>query len=91
MSKYQVSKYIGLIVAVSGVLALGIVAAYSFKSPRYDAVFVLSFQVVIGWFLYYASIMKMANEDIGHKMYPASIGAALLYLAYALRWVSHIS
>lgn len=91
MSKYQVSKYIGLIIAVSAVLTLGIVVVYSFKSPRYDAVFVLSFQVIIGWFLYFSSLMKMANEDIGHKMYPASIGAALLYLAYALRWIGHIA
>lgn len=47
---------------------------------------VLAMQIAIGAYLVYASKQKSRGTEIGHKMYPSSIVACILFGAFAYRW-----
>lgn len=48
----------------------------------------LAFQLLVGLSMIYGAKLKKIGSEFADKVYPSSIAAALLYLAYAYRWLS---
>ena len=48
----------------------------------------LALQLLIGWFLILAAKERSENSSISHKVYPASVGSAILYLLFFMRWIA---
>lgn len=86
---YKLMRWIGIVIAAvalpAGVLAYGVEEFNHLRRP--GLTLILSLQLLVGLFMAYAASLKQQQIDIGEKMYPASIAAALLYLACLLRWL----
>lgn len=86
---YRLMHWVGGMVAtgalLAGILLYGVAEFNSLRRP--GLALILSMQLIVGLFIIYAASLKQRQIDIGEKMYPASIAAALLYLAFFLRWL----
>lgn len=82
---YWIGNLLTMTALLVGLLLYGYAEFYAWR--RAGLVLILFMQLVVGLFLIYAASLKRRHIDIGEKMYPASIAAALLYLACLLRWL----
>ncbi len=86
---YKLMRWVGGVIAVVallvGVLVYG--AGEFDRLRRPGLTLILSLQFLVGLFMAHAAALKQRRIDIGEKMYPASIAAAVLYLACLLRWL----
>lgn len=84
-------KIIGYLVLISAGLGFVISPFLSTEEtgglPALVSIFIL--QALVGGFLIYGAKLKAAGNDLAPKVYPSSIMALVLFLAYVLHWYQH--
>lgn len=89
--KYKIIEGIGWLSALSAVFAwvmLPWLDLSNLVGVDRGVGLILAMQVCVGSFLAYASRMKRAGVELGHKLYPASFVSFFLYLVITHRWLS---
>lgn len=81
-------KALGVLTMLSALVTLVLSATTDISGPTGKAslVTILIMQLGIGAFVFYGAKLKQAGSDVAEKIYPSSIAAFILFLAFAHRW-----